>query len=52
MGSPFDLSVCSPFVARQQLGKHSPMAKNTPNNRRIFGLVVFNTPMSYQILGM
>jgi hypothetical protein len=30
-----------PFGARQQLGKHVPAARNTHNNRRIVGRVIF-----------
>jgi hypothetical protein len=35
--------VYPPIVAKQQLGKHVPTAKNTRNNRRIVGVVVFCT---------
>jgi hypothetical protein len=30
-----------PFGARQRLGKHVSAATNTPNNRRIVGLIIF-----------
>jgi hypothetical protein len=36
-------SVCVHIVARQQLGRHFPAAKNTCNNRIILGRAVFCT---------
>jgi hypothetical protein len=36
-------SVCTPIVARQQLGKHVPAGKNTCNNKIIVGCLVFYT---------
>jgi hypothetical protein len=40
MRSPYSLCV-SPNVARQQLGKHVPVATNTRNNRITVGRGVF-----------
>jgi hypothetical protein len=38
---PVCLHVYPPSVARQRIDKHGPSAKNTRNNRRIVGRIVF-----------